>query len=220
MYVLHSMPDTASTIIRLMMQELGIACEYRLIDQAGGALDSPAYRAMHPMGVIPAMETPDGPMFETGAMLLYLADRHPGLAPAPDDIARADWLSWFVFTNQSVHTTVMQIFYPERVAGDDCIPAVLAAAKVRMQSHLAHLEKKAATLPVWLSPDTPSMLGYYIGVLTRWLAQSPIGAASHVSTRDYPALRAVLAAMEARPAALAVAQVEGLGPTIFTNPKL
>lgn len=87
-----------------------------------------------------------------------------------------------------------------------------------MLGHFAHLEAKAATRPVWLSPDAPSMLGYYIGVLMRWLAQSPPDAVVHIGSRDYPALRAILAALEARPAALVVAQAEGLGPTIFTNP--
>lgn len=218
MYVLHHSPDSASTIVRLVLAELDVPHRCVLIDRAGGALDSPAYRAMQPMGLIPALETPDGPMFETGAMLLYLADRHPGLAPVAGDAARADWLSWFVFTNNSVHTTLMQLFYPHRVAGQDCSPAVLASAAARMKGHLAHLEAKAATQPDWLSPDAPSILGYYIGVLLRWLAQSPPDAVTHMASRDYPALHAVLAALEGRSAAHAVARAEALGDTIFTNP--
>lgn len=218
MYVLHCSPDSASTIVRLVLAELGVPHEARLIDRAGGALDSPAYRALQPMGLIPALETPDGPMFETGAMLLYLADRHPSLAPLPGDPARADWLSWFVFTNNSVHTTLMQIFYPHRTAGEKCAAAVLQGARARMLGHLAHLEAKAATRPAWLAPDAPSSLGYYLGVMLRWLAQSQPDAPGHFDSRAYPALRAVIAALERRPAALSVAQAEDLGPTIFTNP--
>lgn len=218
MYVLHCSPDSASTVVRLVLTELGVPHDCRLIDRAAGGLDTPAYRALQPMGLIPALETPDGPMFETGAILLYLADRHPGLAPAANDPARADWLSWFVFTNNSVHTTLMQMFYPQRVAGDDHAAAVLAGARARMLGHLAHLEAKAATRPGWLTPDAPSSLGYYLGVLLRWLAQSPPDAVAHIASRDYPALRAVIAAHQARPATLAVAEAEGLGPKAFTNP--
>lgn len=218
MYVLHCSPDSASTIVRLALEELGVPHECRVIDRAAGALDSPAYRAMQPMGLIPALETPDGPMFETGAILLYLTERHPGLAPAAGDPERADWLSWFIFTNNSVHTTLMQMFYPHRVAGEDLAQAVQAGARARMLGHLAHLEAKAATHPVWLSPDAPSLLGYYISVLMRWLAQSPPDAPAHIPSRDFPALRAILADHETRPAALAVAKAEGLGPAIFTNP--
>ena len=89
---------------------------------------------------------------------------------------------------------------------------------MRIKDQLALLEAKAATLPVWLCPDAPSSLGYYIGVLMRWLAQSPANAVSHVASRDYPALHAVLVAHEARPAARSVAEAEGLGQSIFTNP--
>lgn len=222
MYVLHCSPDSASTIVRLALTELGVAHECHLIDRSGGALDSPGYRAMQPMGLIPALETPNGPMFETGAILLYLADRHGGqdarFAPAAGDAQRADWLSWFIFTNNSIHTTLMQMFYPDRVAGPPAGADVLAGARRRMLGHLSHLEAKAATTPVWLAPDAPSMLGYYIGVLMRWLAQSPPDAAGHISSGDYPALRRMLTALETRPAALTVAQAEALGPTIFTNP--
>ncbi len=218
MYVLHVSPDSASTIVRLLLTEIGAPHECRLIDREGGALDSLAYRAMHPMGLIPALETPDGPMFETAAILLYLVDRHPGFGPQATDPARADWLSWFVFVNNSVHSTLMQYFYPDRVAGPNCANAVELAAKNRLLAHFGYLEAKAATNPDWLSPAAPSALGYYIGMLLRWLAPSPNDAAEAISTRAFPALHALLSALETRPAALSVAKAEDLGQTIFTNP--
>ena len=78
MYILHYFPDTASLIVRLVLEELGTPYEARLIDREGGALSSPAYLAMQPLGLIPVLETPQGALFETAAMLLYLAERHPG----------------------------------------------------------------------------------------------------------------------------------------------
>lgn len=218
MYVLHGAPDSASTILRLVLTELGLPHDCRMIDRAAGDHDSPAYRAMQPMGLVPALETPDGPMFETAAMLIHLADRHPGLAPQAGDTARADWLGWFIFTNNSIHTTLLQVFYPDRVAGPDVAAAVMAGANARLLDQLALLEAKAATRPVWLSPDAPSSLGYYIAVLLRWLAQSPPDEPRHINSAAYPALHAVLTALETRPAARAVARAEELGDTIFTNP--
>ena len=218
MYVLHSSPDTASLIVRLVLTELGLPHDCRLIDREGGALDSPGYRALQPMGLIPALETPDGPMFETAAILLYLADRHPGLAPAPDHPDRAAFLSWFVFTNNSVHTTLMHLFYPERLAGPDCAADVVTIARDRMQVYLDLLNHTAARSAAWLSPERPSVLGYYIAVLVRWLASHGPGHPTYFRSRDFPALHAVLAALETRPAARACAEAERLGQTIFTNP--
>jgi len=219
MYVLHASDDTASLIVRLVLTELDLPHDCRRIDRAAGALDSPEYRALQPLGLIPALETPDGPMFETAAILLYLADRHPGLAPAPDHPDRAAFLSWFVFTNNSVHTTLMNIFYPHRPAGEACARAVAAEAGVKMRQFLGLLNDMVATKsPAWLSPDRPSVLGYYLGVLMRWLGSFGPGHPSCIASGDYPALQAVLAVLEARPAALTCARAENLGPTIFTNP--
>ena len=117
MYVLHQSPDSASLIVRLVLLELNLPHDTRLIDRQAGALNAPEYRAMHPLGLIPAFETPDGPMFETAAILLYLSDRHPGLAPAPGDSDRAAFLKWLFFTSSNVHPTMLQLFYPDRTAG-------------------------------------------------------------------------------------------------------
>jgi len=97
MYILHSWPDSASLIVDLVLQELGLPYTSRQIDRPAGALNSPEYRALHPLGLIPALETPDGPMFETAAILLYLTEQH-GLAPAPGTPDRAAFLTWLFFT--------------------------------------------------------------------------------------------------------------------------
>ncbi len=212
MYVLHHSPDSASLIIRLVLLELNLPHDARLIDRPGGALNSPQYRAMHPLGLIPALETPDGPMFETAAMLLYLSDRHPGLAPAPADADRAAFLKWLFFISTNIHPTLLQLFYPERTAGPDCKAAVVSHAKARMHGFLGILDAMVTRdAPAYLSDKNPTILGYYIAVLMRWMnADFPV--------KNYPALHNVLAYLETRPAALQAASLESLGPTIFSNP--
>lgn len=219
MYVLHHFPDTASLILRLVLRELDQPFDEHLIDRAAGALDSAAYRALHPMGKIPAMETPDGPMFETAAMLLYLSDCHPGLAPKPDASDRAAFLKWFFFTSTYVHPTLMQLFYPEREAGPENTDAVRSHASARMRSYLTMLDTMMAQdTPAWLSDRNPTIFGYYLAVLIRWLASYGPGHPSYFRSSEFPALHRVLTYLETRPAALAVAEDESLGPTIFTAP--
>ena len=87
-YRLHYAPDNASLIVRLALEELGRPYETVLVDRRAKAQRSPAYLALNPAGRIPTLETPDGPISETGAILLWLADRHGALAPAAGDPAR------------------------------------------------------------------------------------------------------------------------------------
>lgn len=220
MLVLHYFPDTASLAVRIALAELGVAHRCALIDRDGGALASPGYRALHPLGKIPAMETPDGPMFETAAMLLWLSDTHaPGrLAPAPNAPDRAAFLKWFFFTSTNVHPTLMDLLYPERVAGEALVAPVMAHAHDRLQMHLTTLEQAAAAGPAWLAPDRPTLLGIYIAVLMRWLGSMPAGHPAHFRGKDFPALHRVLAFMDVLPAAVSVATDESLGPTPFSAP--
>lgn len=218
MYVLHYFPDTASLAPRMVLAELGVQHRCALIDREAGVLSSPGYRALHPLGQIPALETPDGPMFETAAILLYLADRHPGLAPAPDAPARAAFLSWLFFTSTNIHTTLLQLFYPDRSAGEACVPAVQSHARARMAIYLQSLDRAATGNPDWLPNDRPSILGYYIAMLLHWLGQFGADHPLQVNCADYPALHKVLVMLEAQHATQIIAEDEGLGPTPFTAP--
>lgn len=219
MYTLHYSPDTASLAVRMVLAELDVPHHCQLIDREAGALASPAYRAMHPLGLIPALETPDGPMFETAAILLYLSDRHPGLAPAPNSPQRAAFLKWLFFTSTNIHPCLLQLFYPERVAGAALVDPVLVFARARMQTYLTTLDDMVARdAPDWLSPDKPCLMGYQTGMLMRWLATYGPGHPSYFRSAEFPALHAVLASHEGRAAALAVAAHENLGSAVFTNP--
>jgi glutathione S-transferase len=220
MLILHFVPDTAALAIRMVLTELAVPYEARLIDRAAGVLDSPGYRALHPLGKIPAMETPDGPMFETAAMLLWISDRFaPGqLAPAPDAADRGAFLSWFQFTAFNIHPTVMELFYPHRIAGEAAVPQVLTHAAQRMEDFLTILDSVAATRPVWLADDRPTLLGYYVAMLIRWLGTLPRDNPGFRLGHQTPALHRVMAFLETRPAALSVASDEALGATFFTHP--
>lgn len=217
MYILHYFPDTASLCLRMLLAELGVPHDCRLIDRAAGQLDSPAYRALHPLGKIPALETPDGPMFETAAMMLYLCDKHASLAPAPDASDRAAFLKWLFFTSTNIHPTLLQLFYPERTAGAENAAAVATHAQAHMQLLLTALNTMlAAENPGWFS-EKPSLMGYYVGMLMHWLSSMPADHPAYFATTAFPALHARLAALETLPAVQSIAADEGLGTQPFTN---
>ena len=66
MYILHGVYDWGSLVVHLALEELGVNYEFKSVDYEKGALASPAYRALNPVGLVPVLETPQGPIFETG----------------------------------------------------------------------------------------------------------------------------------------------------------
>ena len=217
MHRLYGVQDFANLAVHVALEEAGVPYEAVFLDPEAGDLKSPAHLARHPMGLVPAMETPDGTMFETGACLLYLGERY-GLAPAQGATERAAFLSWFVFVNNGIHTAVMDLIHPYRIS-EDHARRVAEAARARLVERLAALEAQAATRPVWLSPDRPGILGIYISMLLRWARAFPWAADLAISAQDYPALHQIALACEARPAAQRAAAANGLSGRFFSDPE-
>lgn len=218
MYRLFGVQDFANLAVHVALEEAGVPYEAVFLDMDGGDLKSPAHLARHPMGLVPAMDTPDGTMFETGAILLFLGERH-GLAPSQGATDRAAFLSWFVFANNGLHTAVMDLIHPYRVS-EEHARIVAEAARVRLMERMAVLEAVAVTRPGWLSPDQPGVLGIYISMLLRWMRAFPWAPDLAISAQDFPALHAVAAACEARPATLRAAAANGLQGRFFTDPEV
>lgn len=215
---LHHAPDFASTIVRFALEELELPHTLAIVDIEGGGLASPEYRQVNPVGLIPALETDHGPMFETAAILLWLVDQTGRLGPGPKDPDRGPFLSWLFFTSNALHQAALAMFYPHRPAGEANSAAAQAAAQEQIVARLGLIEAMIDTQsPRWLSAEHPGVLGYYIGVLVRWLTLLP-PAPYGIDIDDFPHLKAVLAAHEARPAAQRVAASDGLGHTPFTHP--
>jgi glutathione S-transferase len=216
---LHHAPDFASTIVRLALEELELPHVIALADMDSGALASPEYRRVNPVGLIPALETDDGPIFETAAILLWLVDQTGRLGPGPKDPDRGAFLSWLFFTSNALHQAALAMFYPHRAAGEANTAAAQAVAHDQIIARLGLIESLIASQsPRWLSADHPGVLGLYIGILVRWLILLPPPPYG-LDLGRFPHLKAVLAAHESRPAALRVADADGLGPTPFTNPR-
>lgn len=217
---LYHIPDWGSSIIHLALEEIGAPFQLWLMDWDAGDFAAPWFRAINPQGLIPAMETPDGPMFETIAILLWLNERFGGLGPRQGDPDRAGFLSWLSFVANTLHPTVMDMVHPERLAGEAVVAQMSPAALERLNRHCGLIETMLTDeRPDWLSPDRTGGLGHYLGILIRWAIYLPKDPAMRFSLRPFPKLRAVLAAHEDSPAARKVADADALGPTPFTAPQ-
>ncbi|WP_295073723.1 glutathione S-transferase family protein [Tabrizicola sp.] len=216
---LYHCPDWASQIIRLALEELALPYEVHPMDWEAGDFDAPGFRAVNPLGLIPALETPEGPMFETAAILLWLNARHGGLGPQLHEAEATAYLSWLLFVANTLHPTVMTMIHPDRTAGETAAGEAGRLALERVMTQAAFLETLITTRqPVWLTPEQPA-LGHYLGMLFRWAICLPEDPDLRFSLAPFPALTAVLAAHEATPAARSLAAADGLGAHPYTAPE-
>ncbi|WP_299690947.1 glutathione S-transferase family protein [uncultured Tateyamaria sp.] len=223
-YVLHYAPDNASIIVRMTLEELGVPYRTALVDRAAQAQASAAYRAINPAGLIPALETPEGTLFETAAILLWLTETHRAMAPQPGDADRAAFLKWLFFTSNTVHAHLRMLFYPAKYVGPD--PDAQANLRAQITRHSAPdmtLPKGLDLLDRYIAdhPEhaAPSVLHYYIAAILRWCGIYPEGQTVWFDITRWPALHSMAEALETRAAVHAVQAAEGLGPTPFTAPR-
>ena len=216
MYTLHYAPDNASLIIRLVLDGAGIPYRTALVNRAIRQQDGAAYRALNPSGLIPTLETPQGAIAETGAILLWLTDTHK-LGPASGDPDRRAFLQWLFFLSNTAHADLRQTFYPHQYAPAEAHAGHHEIMTARMIRHFGLLDAAARQHPQLFAPAKP--LGAYTLALTRWAALYPVDAPRWLDLAAFPALEALAHAQEARVETPVIARAEGLGLYPFTRPE-
>jgi glutathione S-transferase len=104
----HS-PNTRSTGVAILLEELGAPHETHLLNMKAGEQRKADYLAINPMGKVPAIRHGDALVTEQGAIFIYLADAFPakGLAPDLDDPLRGPYLRWLVYYGSSFEPAVV-----------------------------------------------------------------------------------------------------------------
>jgi glutathione S-transferase len=94
------------TRVRWALEEVGQPYQVRPVSFR--AMKEPAHLALHPFGQIPTYEEGDLALFETGSIVLHLAQRHPGLLPL-DANARARAITWMFAAVNSVEPPILDL---------------------------------------------------------------------------------------------------------------
>ncbi|MGY3149928.1 glutathione S-transferase [Bradyrhizobium sp. USDA 3397] len=111
--------------VRWALEEVGQTYDVRLLSFA--AMKQPAHRALHPFGQIPTYEDGDLTLFESGAIVLHIAERHDGLLPK-DANARSRAIAWMFAALNTVEPPIVELtmamlferdrsWYAERLPG-------------------------------------------------------------------------------------------------------
>ena len=94
------------TRVRWALEEVGRPYEVRLVSFE--AMKGPAHRALHPFGQIPTYEEGDLVLFESGAIVLHLAQRHEGLLPGNAN-GRARATAWMFAAVNTVEPPILEL---------------------------------------------------------------------------------------------------------------
>ncbi|TXD69056.1 glutathione S-transferase, partial [Mitsuaria sp. TWR114] len=144
MIELYYFPSNASFAPHVLLQELGVPFQLRLVDRDRDEHKSPEFLKLNPNGLLPALrDTRQGELvlFETAAILLHLADTHPeaGLMPPLGSAERAHAYKWLMWLTNTLQPTVITYYYPDRfVAPGNAAGSaeVKAQAQVRAAAQL------------------------------------------------------------------------------------
>lgn len=164
---LHHAPLACSLASRLALVESGLPHEIAFVDTARGEQKSAAYLRLNPRGQVPALETDQGVLTETTAILPYIADLAPEkrLFPGPGTFARAQGQSWLSFLSSTLHVSLSRtMFPPPGCDTPEAREAALARVAAAYQDIDRHLEGRDHLL------DAFSVCDLYLLVLGLWRA--------------------------------------------------
>ncbi|WP_075793866.1 glutathione S-transferase family protein [Massilia putida] len=177
------------TRVRWALEEAGLPYDVRLVSFR--AMKEPAHLALHPFGQIPTYEEDGLVLFETGAIVLYIAQHHGNLLPAGDH-ARARAITWMFAAVNTVEPPILELVTARIFEGDkpwtkERLPLVEERVRDRMKQLSARLGDAD-----WLDGEFSAGDLMMVSVLLRL---RPSGILD-----EFPVLAAYVARGEARPA--------------------
>ena len=177
------------TRVRWALEEAGLPYEVRLVSFR--AMKEAAHLALNPFGQIPTYEEGDLALFETGAIVLHIAERHPGLFPA-DANARARAITWMFAALNTVELPILELVTVKLAEGDKPWKAArLPLVEDRVRARLNQLAARLGDGD-WLDGGFSAGDLLMVSVLLRL---RPSGLLN-----EFPSLAAYVARGEARPA--------------------
>ncbi|MBK3838574.1 glutathione S-transferase family protein [Paraburkholderia aspalathi] len=177
------------TRVRWALEEVGQPYEVRLV--SFDAMKEPAHRALHPFGQIPTYEEGALVLFESGAIVFHIAERHAGLLPDDAD-ARARAITWMFAALNTVEPPILDLQTAKFLEGDKSwYDERLPLVKDRIRDRLGELSNRLGNAD-WLDGAFSAGDLLMVSVLLRLKASGLLD--------EYPNLSAYVARGEARPA--------------------
>ena len=200
---LYSLPTPNGVKASIALEELGLAYEPHLVSFENNDQMSPEFLSLNPNNKIPAIIDPNGPggeplaLFESGAILVYLADKAGRLMPT--GAARYETLQWLMFQMGGIGPMFGQVGFFVKFAGKDYedkrprdryvaeAKRLLAVLEGRLQGRSWIMGDEYTIADIATFPWVRNLVGFY-------------GAGELVEFDRYPDVKRVLDAFVQRPA--------------------
>src|SRR6201986_1189756 len=197
-FYFHPTPNPAK--VALMLEEAGLVYQLVPVDTSKGEQHTPEFRAINPNGKVPAIIDTEGPggkearVFDSGAILLYLAEKTGRLIGTPAD--RPELLSWLFFIASGVGPFSGQAVHFQHAAPEK-VPYAVNRYRREIERHYRVLDRHLAGRDYIVGGD------YSIADMSAWGwltragrvlpgADDPLG--------DFPNLKRLFETVDARPA--------------------
>ncbi len=179
--------------VSLFLEEAGLPFEAIPVDTRKGEQHLPAFTALNPNAKVPVIVDSDGTtVFDSSAILLYLAEKTGRFLPAP--AARGDLLSWLLFTASGIGPYTGQAIHFKRYA-PETLPYAVQRYEFEAWRHWRILDRHLADR-AWMVGDDYSIVDMAVW---GW-GKSATSALGEDAWEQLPHLKRLLDTIDARPA--------------------
>lgn len=192
---LYHAARTRSVRPRWLLEEMGVPYELVRIDLTKGEQKQPAYLAIHPHGVVPALVDGDLSLFESSAICMYLADKFPEqrMCPPVGTPARGLYYQWMVYAIATLEPPLIQIFQHTIMLPEEKRSAQAAEEAKGKFTEVTQVLTKALAGKPFLLGENFSAADIMVGSTLAWAHLLGLLA-------DFPALQEYVGRLIQRPA--------------------
>lgn len=206
MYLLYYSPGSASMVVHAALLETGAPHQLQSVDFERKEQHSARYLKLNPAGMVPTLVVDGVPLYESAALLMLLAERHPEacLAPPSDSPRHAEWLQWTVHLSSHLGGLYRQWFYPSDLGMEDYTDSMRDTLRHRIETALARIDGHLAQHGPYLLGDVFSSADLQLTMYMRWARKMPRPAT------DWSHLHTLARQVTGRPSWTTMCEVEGL----------
>lgn len=168
--VLYYLPGSRSQRVRWLLEELGLDYRLETIDLFKGEGNTPEFLALHPLGQLPVLKIDGNPMFESGAIVQWLADAHPekGFSPAIGSPQRHTFDQWMYFSVTNLEGPAWEIMLHSKILPEDvAVKEIIPFATKNLLQVFTILDKKLKEKN-YMVANTFSAVDIMVGYILMW----------------------------------------------------
>jgi glutathione S-transferase len=206
MYTLYYAPGSASMVVHLALLEIGAPYRLEKVELPVDPQRDAAYLKLNPRGQVPTLVIDGVPYFESSALLMVLAERHPEarLAPPPGSPLRPAYYQWIAFLATALGPVYRQWFLPRDLGLDELTPQLRDALRRKIEDGWTLVDTHLASAGPYMLGAGFSAVDLLTLMYMRWSRNMPKPVTA------WPVLRDYADRMRARPSWQRLYEIEGL----------